>query len=416
MCGLVAMVSKKEFGFSKMETDAFTQMLFVDQLRGKDGTGIFFNAAKDNFNPIALKAAVPSSVFINQKEYEDAISTVLTKSKYIVGHNRAGTKGNAVVKNTHPFREDHIMLVHNGTLFNHKNLHPTHESDSKSICHSMAKKGVEETLKKIDGSFALIWADAKEETINFCRNYQRSLYILETPDSFFFSSEEGLAKWILSRNNITVKESKLLDVEKVFSISFKDTTKVEETKTEYRKAILYDSYKENNRVWPNFQNKETTPYVPRLPNKTKETLEYGDIIKFRSGAVHEHKHTSFLEADVLINQGLVDGAPRAIADFEDKFRIKIYGTKENLIKYANNRNLEGKIISAYQHNGKGIYFVVDHTTIRDCSDIVVIDTKTKDTICDFCGEGVNKNKIEVVDGCALCETCAIASTYSHHSH
>lgn len=410
MCGLVAMVSKKEIGFAQQEVTAFTQMLFVDQLRGKDGTGIYYNGTKGEFNPMAIKSASPSSVFIGTKEYSAAMETVFRNSGYVVGHNRAGTRGAKDDKNAHPFREGHIMLVHNGTLSEHKSLHETYESDSKAICYSIAKKGAEGTLKEIKGSFALIWANCKEKTLNFCRNSQRPLYLFETKDSFFFSSEEGLAQWILKRNDIKIENSRLLDEGKLFSISFGNTKIIAEKDIELFK--WHEQY--NNNVapmWPYSKNQGDI----KEREFSKPRFSYNNTIKFRGGQCYPHKNRWVLEGDILINQGLAESITRTVLDFEDEFRVKVYGSREELAPFIQNNTLIGTVSSPTNHGHTDMNYAVHLASIRDYS-------KTKKTVggnlieCDFCQTPTKIEELEVVEGCPMCNKCARDIMYSPHRH
>lgn len=205
MCGLVTIVSKQKNGIFHGDMKIFTEMLFADQLRGGDGTGIFYNKGKELK---VLKAPIGSSDFVNDALYHKATVEIIKSGNFVVGHNRSATKGKLSYANTHPFREKHITLVHNGTLHYHKELADT-EVDSHAICISIADRGIKETLKKIYGAYALIWFDNKQKTLNFIRNSQRPLFIVETANLFILISEKKLAEWILDRNKeyiISTKE------------------------------------------------------------------------------------------------------------------------------------------------------------------------------------------------------------------
>lgn len=217
MCGLICVVSKQKNGLFGLDTKIFTELLFANQLRGADGTGIFYN--KSNKEIKALKSSSPSSQFITDKLYEKAVKEVMQSGNFIVGHNRAATKGQVNFENTHPFREGHITLVHNGTLSNHKNLADT-ENDSHAIAKSFVTVGAKETIKKINGAFALIWADAKQKTLNIVRNSQRPLWLVSTKNLFVFVSEKELAHWICERNHEQVIKTQEVPVNTLFQFEF----------------------------------------------------------------------------------------------------------------------------------------------------------------------------------------------------
>lgn len=250
MCGLVSIISKQKNGFFSVDVKVFTEMLFADQLRGSHGTGIFYNN-KQSIK--TLKAPVASSDFVNDKFYDKAETEIFQHAKFVVGHNRAATIGNLTHQNTHPFRCGHITLVHNGTLTGHKNLADT-ESDSMAICHSIAQMGFKETVKKINGAFALIWFDEKQKTLNFTRNYQRPLYIVETKDLFCFVSEPKLAEWILDRNKQEVTKVTNTDPYTLYQFDLQDK---ELTKYESEKYTVMD-YSSNSFIGAGYTQHAST--------------------------------------------------------------------------------------------------------------------------------------------------------------
>lgn len=264
MCGLVCVVSKLKGGLYNSDVKIFTELLYADQLRGRDGTGIIYNR-KDTIK--TLKAATPSSVFVEHDLYNKAVNEALTSGNFMVGHNRAATKGKLNHQNTHPFRENHISLVHNGTLPYHKDLADV-ESDSMAIAMSFAKIGAKETLKKLSGAFALIWTDSKQKTLNFVRNSQRPLYLISTKDLFVFVSEKELGHWICNRNNQPVLSTMEVPVGTLFQFEFGVWDKYETQKVD-----LY--------IPPPFMHQNNiTPYKPQ--GTTASGFKLGECIKFNA--------------------------------------------------------------------------------------------------------------------------------------
>src|SRR5579864_8678836 len=114
MCGIVAMIARTNGGFTHGDLSAFEQMLIVNTVRGKDSVGAFtkfgngdVRVIKHGSNPFNL---------INSKEWEGFRQSVVNRGRFLIGHNRASTIGKVSTDNAHPFVEDHIILVHNGTL------------------------------------------------------------------------------------------------------------------------------------------------------------------------------------------------------------------------------------------------------------------------------------------------------------
>jgi hypothetical protein len=203
MCGLVSVVTKHRNGLSKEQCEIFDTLLFVDQLRGADSTGVFVTDNRGNLD--LAKEASNATEFRKAPEYKSLMSTALRAGTAIVGHNRAATKGNIVDANAHPFVvDDRITLVHNGTLWgDHKKLANT-EVDSHAIAHTIHKHDddVEAALKELTGAYALIWHDFKNQSLNFVRNTQRPLHWLEVPGAWLWASEANMLEWMVARFNL----------------------------------------------------------------------------------------------------------------------------------------------------------------------------------------------------------------------
>lgn len=196
MCGLIAMIAKTKTGFSFKEKQMFSQMLYADALRGEDSTGVY--GINEHGNLVAHKAAKHAHEFQQSKTYKDFEDNIFSDMTIVVGHNRSATKGAVEDKNAHPFIEQNICLVHNGTLHHHKGLADV-EVDSHAICHAFAAKGHTDTLPIISGAFALIWYDAKVRKLHLARNNQRPLHMIETDTAFFIASESQMLVWLYSR-------------------------------------------------------------------------------------------------------------------------------------------------------------------------------------------------------------------------
>lgn len=202
MCGLVSVLSKKHYGFTKQQTDIFSSLLFIDLLRGDDSTGVF---VATNKGELALaKDATNSLDFLKTPEYGKLCTRSLKEGVAMVGHNRKATTGSVKDVNAHPFVvEDKIVLVHNGTLWGDHKKHADVEVDSHAIAHVLHQHGdVEKALQQINGAFALIWYDVDNQRVNFVRNSARPLWWMETDNEFIWSSEKNFLVWVQSRFNL----------------------------------------------------------------------------------------------------------------------------------------------------------------------------------------------------------------------
>lgn len=203
MCGLIAVVSKKLNGFTNDQREIFDNLLFVDQLRGKDSTGMFLVTNEGELE--LAKEASNATVFREKAEYKALLGQSFRKGAALVGHNRSATKGSIIDVNAHPFVvDDQITLIHNGTLWgDHKTLANT-EVDSHAIaCQIHKYKGdVPTALKTLTGAYALIWHNFEAKTLNFIRNNQRPLHWVECGDCWLWASESNMLDWMLARYDV----------------------------------------------------------------------------------------------------------------------------------------------------------------------------------------------------------------------
>ena len=192
MCGIVGVAGD----LTTRDERVFDLMLKFDEVRGKDITGVasIFPPLSQKDNSI-LKEAVPSHEFLKRKDYDRHRSQLAT---CWIGHNRAATAGLVNEDNAHPFQHDHIIGVHNGTLDSWflDCLEGGEEfgTDSEAIFYNIAKHGVDETIARLHGAYALVWYDESDHTLNFIRNNERPFFYGFSDDgkSFFFGSDPAI--------------------------------------------------------------------------------------------------------------------------------------------------------------------------------------------------------------------------------
>ncbi len=205
MCGLVGMISSSGYGFTTEQRRVFNAMLWADTVRGEDSTGVFGVNRYGNVD--YLKTVGNAAVLQGSKEYDTFNAAIFSDYRMVVGHNRKATRGGLTDENAHPFVESNHILVHNGTLHNHKELTDKEvEVDSHAILHSLVERGYAETLKEIQGAFALAFYNAVDKELNLVRNDERPLFIANTVGAWYFASEAGMLKWILGREEVKITE------------------------------------------------------------------------------------------------------------------------------------------------------------------------------------------------------------------
>ncbi|MGL5565630.1 MAG: class II glutamine amidotransferase, partial [Plesiomonas sp.] len=257
MCGLVLAMGKTML--SQSEIGIFKNMLAFDQLRGEHSTGLFAlfrphgKAPFYKVNKECLEGVdfVRSPLFVNTVGHVSQMAGGIKSTEWakaMFGHNRYATMGAVNAKNAHPFTHGHITLAHNGTLRNQSLLPDSNkfQVDSENICYSISTIGVEETVKRLHGAFALIWFNAEDMTINLLRNDEREFHVFETTTGDWFGcSEEKMGDWLLTRGRTGKKIKRHFEttpgVQYIFDVS-KGCELKEERKHELPVFHSYSSY------------------------------------------------------------------------------------------------------------------------------------------------------------------------------
>jgi len=212
VCGIVGFIAKyKTSGFQYSHQKMFYQMLFADQLRGSDATGVITCHNTGDFG--IMKEAVDAYNFNPQFIDSDLDKDLYKNGVAVIGHNRAKTVGDNKDENAHPFVVDGTFaMVHNGTLYNHKALEDTDvDSHALAITFKKAmdegdyKTALEDALGKVFGAFACVWYDQKRHEICMIRNKDRPLNFVVCEAGVLFGSEPHLLTWIAARNNSKIE-------------------------------------------------------------------------------------------------------------------------------------------------------------------------------------------------------------------
>lgn len=216
MCGLSGCVGNLAYKEELVAKD----LMFYNTLRGEDSTGVATLVKGKGNTPKIAKAIGQPWNLVDTKKYENSMKGSLA---LIMTHNRKATVGAKSIGNAHPFEYGSITGMHNGTIPDMyiKDLpdFAEMETDSKVIINSIDKWGIKKTIENIPESanlaYALVWYDAKDHSINFMRNPQRSLYFAfdDNRHDLFWSSEiEHLASALNRR------EIKREDKEKIYGL------------------------------------------------------------------------------------------------------------------------------------------------------------------------------------------------------
>ena len=307
MCGIVSVISKNAYGLWGTHASLFNQMLVCDSVRGPDSTGVFGVNLVGNVD--YLKTAANPFDLLHSEEYRKFNSKISTDYAFIVGHNRRATIGKITDECAHPFQESHIILVHNGTLNNHKSLTENEvEVDSHAITHAIAEKGYKEALKEIDGAFALVWYDAKDKCLRFVRNDKRPLSIVETDTAYYLASEATMMNWLLGRDNTKITSVTDVEPEHVYSFD------LDKPKTYGKEKVeLYSPPKPV--VVPSISSKASTEKQQKPGGNTDAgTLQAGQVITChvtdintykKEWSINGHTYTGFIRGAWVSDEAVV---------------------------------------------------------------------------------------------------------------
>lgn len=222
MCGIVGVVGK----IFKKEEDAFQTLLQLDTVRGPHSTGV---VSVTNKSWEYLKVAGTPWELFEMKGWKELMQPFHTA---LVGHNRWATIGDVTNDNAHPFHHGSFVGVHNGTLRSTKELITPEkfQTDSEAIYHNMSVEGVEETVKKLNGAFTLVWYNDDEEAVQIVRNSERPLYLCRSKDgyTYFFASESWMLRVALSRCGVEFNDPASVETDTLITIPCKNTSYTKE--------------------------------------------------------------------------------------------------------------------------------------------------------------------------------------------
>lgn len=199
MCGHVGAAGQLTVKHERV----FKTMLILDSLRGDHSTGVAVVSRQGDVK-VAKQVGDPFRLF-DTKSFDRALQGF---NCVMIGHNRYATQGKVNSANAHPFEFSKIVGAHNGTLTNKHVLDDArmYDVDSENLYHHMNKNGVEDTIHKLDGAWALVWFNKEDGTLNFIRNDKRPLFFatVKQDNLLFWASEKWMLSVALSREELEV--------------------------------------------------------------------------------------------------------------------------------------------------------------------------------------------------------------------
>ena len=206
MCGIMGFYC---FSNKAPDKEKITNMFSLLESRGRDASGYAF--IKNN-NLVVNKAAIKSSDLVKSDDWKE-----LELHSSMILHTRMKTQGSEKNNaNNHPlFSKNGIAIVHNGIIYNDKEIFGKKqrdaEVDSESILHllSMKMKGdkIKRLFDKVEGSFAVAILDKyfPERLVLVKKDNPIDLYYDSKDDIFYFCSEREIMQEALNIEKTTMR-------------------------------------------------------------------------------------------------------------------------------------------------------------------------------------------------------------------
>lgn len=220
MCGLVALCTRKDNGFTSEEFEMFEHSMIFNQLRGDDSTGGVAISNKDKW--VYLKNVGGYKALSRHVFFDDFKKEILNHGRLVFGHGRAATRGNVTVENAHPFLiQDKdagtgVIFVHNGTLDTYQpGLEGMYKYsvDSEFLANAIHVHGAEKALSEVEGAVACMWWDIETSTFNFYHNKDRPLfYMVGKNGAFYLNSERWILEYLNWKFKLGAGEKKIYGV------------------------------------------------------------------------------------------------------------------------------------------------------------------------------------------------------------
>lgn len=226
MCGIVGIISGAGVVDYTKRRDWMISALTAGAVRGHHATGVYAvprRTRKDEYI-YTFKKAVPGGAFVMDDVTESVLWT-MDEYSFVVGHNRLATQGGLGDAQAHPFMQDNVVLVHNGTIHESNGLpgFAEYAVDSEWIAKLLTTKKETEVFSQLKGAFAVVWYDYGDKQLKVVRNDQRPLHYAKhssaVEDTYFIASEPGMLKWLCDRHAFPIGEVKEFETEKLYTFT-----------------------------------------------------------------------------------------------------------------------------------------------------------------------------------------------------
>ena len=435
MCGITGIINVSNLKFGLTEKKLFRDLLVATSLRGKHSTGMFSVPLKNDEPVKVFKRAVCAGEFIELDNFA-SIMKDFDDYKYVVGHTRYATNGEINNENAHPFVQENIVLVHNGSVNNKHEICVLGDKvgsdckvDSESLAIALSKNKIEDFIQKVEGAFTIVWYDTTERELHFIRNTERPLHfgIVKDEDVILFASEAEALYFVAKRNDVELSKIFSLDVGTLLTF---DKNREFKTKKVYDGKVVRPAYGHYyGGYYRNYHDDDYgSCYVTSRPAGTpkrvddlfpdKEENNPFKCINMRKYDEIEFIYESF-EPYANNNRGCIIGVRSTFPQYE----IKVHNFPKDKVVMTAGDECVGRLI-ALSENKKYIGYADKYTLMLDANSIIEIIDELYDEYDDIEWDGgaydamgqkylINGNYVDysvfrkaIEDGCEVC-SCPI---------
>lgn len=210
MCGLFGMMGE---GITNADNYIIDELMLLSSTRGIDGTGLVVGRFRGGPKPISHKVVGDPFYWRFACKGKDGGLYSIT-NEYAIGHTRwksaGGTDADSMRKCVQPFVYDKCIVTHNGTI-NYDSYEPffndSHRITSK--INETAPKDIQSVFTELDGidaSYAFVWYNRSNQTMNFLRNSYRSLFfaVNKKRSVFYWASEKRMLDFALANEEVDI--------------------------------------------------------------------------------------------------------------------------------------------------------------------------------------------------------------------
>lgn len=203
MCTISWVISLDGQTLWESNLEAFMNVLSKGRNRGKDGVWIYTNSNTLNLLKVEWNIKEKKKEILTKSLYP-LVYPVVSKENDILtsiyGHNRAIPESEENNDHTQPLESENYVLVHNGIIWNDKELFPDHQGIDSGVILKLIEEhkydsfseNVFYALNQIKGSFAVAIYDKRSREHILATNFQPLSYKISNGKLYFASLREYL--------------------------------------------------------------------------------------------------------------------------------------------------------------------------------------------------------------------------------